>query len=105
MPAMSEPEHLAPSADEDLGLDELGWLLSLASARRRKIAKSEIRQRPGQSYEEFVEVSERHARSFAWARNVEDHLILLLAEEGPEGRAHLRDHHLERLAILERAAA
>ena len=89
---------------EELHVSELGWLLGLASARRRKREHelANFKRRDGQTHAEYQAAKTRQARTVEWARGVEDHLILLIAEVD---RGELRDHHAARLRDLERRAA
>lgn len=92
----------------DLSIDELGWLLGLASARRRSREQSLERshRKPGQSETEYQDGRHKIERSLAWARRVEDHLILLLGntDQGYDRlRAPQRDRY-EELRTLPAAA-
>jgi hypothetical protein len=88
----------------DLSIDELGWLLGLATARRKKREQSleNARRKSGQTPAEFEHGRLQIVRGLNWARSVEDHLILIL---GDADQARLREHQRDRYRQLKTKAA
>lgn len=87
----------------ELSPDEMAWLLGLAKSKRKKRERDlpRIKQRPGQTREEFHRIRQTTITALNWARSVEDHLILILGEQAPE---LLREEYRDRLDELLRAA-
>lgn len=66
----------------DLTTDELGWLLGLATQRRKERERSlgKMRRKPGQEQTKFELAHRNVVKSLEWARSVEDHLIRLIGD-------------------------
>jgi hypothetical protein len=81
--------------------NELAWLLGLATKQRRKRERETLRRRPGQTDQEFREVEAKLAAQIAFARHVEDKLVLAVAAAD---HTLLRVEQRERLRELGQAA-
>jgi len=62
---------------------ELAYLLGLASARRRKRERDAPKIKAGQNARDFERAHVRWNISLAWARQIEDKLILIVVERDP----------------------
>lgn len=78
----------------EFATQELAYLLGLASARRRKRERDVPKIKAGQDAGDFERAHQRWMISLAWARQIEDKLILLVAA---------RDQRLLRRGQLDRA--
>lgn len=81
----------------------LVYLLGLAARERQRRSDSlqRMRRKPGQDAVDYQVARRRKERSIEAAKEIEDTLILAVAERSP---AFLRGHHRQRLTELTRAA-
>lgn len=77
--ARPQREPAAAKVVSEFDTHELAYLLGLASSRRRKRERDVPKIKDGQKASDFERVHERWKTSLAWARQIEDKLVLLVA--------------------------
>lgn len=80
-----------------LTVNEVGWLLGLATDRRKKREKAleRMERKPGQSQADYDSAHQKVWMAFDWAKTVEEHLIVMIGDQGNTLRPDYQERYLE----------